>query len=172
MAAQKNPQTNRQSQTGRPQMPPSYGLQPSGDGASLIPWSWVSERMAASRNYWICTTRPDGRPHVAPVWGVWLDEALYFGSDRQSRKAKNIAANPTVVIHLESGDEVVIIEGDAKLENTPDVLARLYEAYAAKYQINLAEAGSDAPIFAVRPRVALAWVESDFPNTATRWQFD
>jgi hypothetical protein len=27
-------------------------------------------------------------------------------------------------------------------------------------------------LYSVRPRVVLAWTEKDFPNNATRWQFD
>ena len=66
-----------------------------------------------SRSYWICTARPDGRPHSIPVWGMWVDGALYFGTARDARKAKNIAHNPAVSVHLESGDDVVILEGKA-----------------------------------------------------------
>ena len=44
-----------------------YGIHTSDEG--LMDWSWVDEQMAKSRNYWICTTRPDGKPHAAPVWG-------------------------------------------------------------------------------------------------------
>lgn len=49
-----------------------------------------------------------------PVWGIWLGGAVYFGTDRRSRKAKNLAANPSLVIHLESGDDAVILEGAAE----------------------------------------------------------
>lgn len=164
------PGVNHPLPPGRPKMVSSYGIKQETDG--LLPWSWVSERMAVARNYWICTTRPDGNPHVAPVWGIWLDDRLYFGTASNARKAKNLAANPAVVVHLESGDEAVIIEGVAELLANNPITPPMDEAYAAKYQMTLSEAGGDAAIFAVRPQVVLAWAESDFPNTATRWQFD
>jgi len=78
---------------------------------TFLPWSHAEERLARSRSYWICTSRPDGRPHAAPVWGFWHEGALYFGTHQDTRKARNIARNPRVSVHLESGDDVVILEG-------------------------------------------------------------
>ena len=56
-------------------------------------WSWAVERLTSSRNYFAATVRPDGRPHSMPVWGVWLDDAFWFNTGGESRKAKNLAAN-------------------------------------------------------------------------------
>lgn len=67
-----------------------------------------------ARNYWVVTTRSDGKPHSVPVWSIWLDETFYFGTDRRSRKGRNLATNPGLVVHLESGDDVVILEGVAE----------------------------------------------------------
>ena len=92
----------------RPKMQ-DYGIAEGDQG--LMTWDWVRDQMATSRNYWIGSTRPDGKPHAAPVWGVWVDDTLYFSTGRTSRKARNLAANPAVVVHLESGDETVILEG-------------------------------------------------------------
>ena len=156
----------------RPGIVEGYGI--SSDEAGLLPWSYVAERMETSRNYWIGTTRPDGRPHAAPVWGVWLDEAFYFGTDRRSRKARNLRANPEIVVHLESGDDCVILEGVAEEVGDPALRRRVGEVYAAKYGIDAVGDAGDAgpPVYALRPRVAFAWTESSFPETATRWRFD
>jgi hypothetical protein len=159
----------------RPCLPPSYGILEPTRGSGLLPWSWVTERMVRARNYWIGTTRPDGAPHVAPVWGLWLDGAFYFGTDRGSRKGRNLALNPPMVVHLESGDEVVILEGVAEEVTDLTVLRPFVEAYATKYQIQVEltpEARRSGPIFVLRPRMAYAWLESDYPGGATRWQFD
>jgi len=154
---------------GRPQMPAGYGVDPrSREG--LLTWSRVSSQMAQARNYWIGTTRPDGRPHAVPVWGVWLDEVFYFSTDRLSRKARNLDANPAIVVHLESGDDVVILEGTAHVVADRSVLERFVEAYDAKYRFR-PQPSEAAPVYGVRPRVAYAWLERDFPRTATRWVF-
>jgi len=105
---------------------------------------------------------------VAPVWGLWLDEAFYFSTDPASRKARNLQANPAQVVHLESGDDVVILEGTAEGVADPSLRARFAEAYHAKYQIR-PDVGDAALVYGLRPRVAQAWREQDFPNSATRW---
>ena len=137
----------------------------------MLPWSWLSERMAESRNYWIGTARPDGRPHVMPVWGVWLDETFYFGTGRESAKARNLARNPALVVHLESGDDVVILEGVAEEVEDGALRARLAEAYGSKYDPYRPDPDEMGLVFALRPRLAYAWQERDYPGTATRFSF-
>ena len=78
----------------------------------LLPWSWAQQRLVAARTYWIATTRPDGRPHCRPVWGVWLPDGFWFSTGSLARR--NLVANPQVTVHLDSGTEVVIVEGAAK----------------------------------------------------------
>ncbi len=147
----------------RPLMPEGYGV-PAGE-EGMLPWSWAAERLSSARNYWIGTTRPDGRPHAMPVWGVWVDNVFYFGTDPTTQNGRNLAANPAITVHLESGDEVVILEGRAEAVNVDGALrTRIEDAYEAKYQMR------DTGNFAVRPRVGFAW--SKFPDNATRWYFD
>src|SRR2546427_400362 len=98
----------------RPSIPPQYGLLGPAEGQGLLPWSWATERLARSRGYWLTTTRPDGRPHVTVVWGVWLPHAFYFGTIADSRKARNLVTNPNCVVCPEQTDEAVILEGVAE----------------------------------------------------------
>ena len=44
-----------------------YGVE---EGGELLPWAWALERLTRSHDYWVATSRPDGRPHVMPVWAV------------------------------------------------------------------------------------------------------
>jgi hypothetical protein len=135
-------------------------------------WEPVEEQLTAARNYWVGTTRPDGRPHVAPVWGLWMASTFYFGTDRASRKGRNLAISPNVVIHLESGDDVVILEGAVEEVTDETVRARVYEAYRAKYGMAPeGPEGSDSFLYGLSPRTAYSWRERDFPTSATRWRF-
>jgi hypothetical protein len=146
-----------------PRMPRGYGVPTDGSGAELLPWSWAEEHLEQARNYWVCTTRADGRPHAVPVWGVWLDGAVWFGTSPSSTKAGNIARDPRAVIHLESGDDVVILEGGVDLPDAlPDGVSAAYEA---KYGHRVER------LFSLRPRVAHTWTEQDFARNATRWVF-
>ncbi|MBK8988960.1 MAG: pyridoxamine 5'-phosphate oxidase family protein [Chloroflexi bacterium] len=154
----------------RPHMP-GYGLAESQDG--LVSWQDVSQKMALARNYWVCTTRPDGRPHAAPVWGLWLNETFYFGTGHSSVKGRNLAHNPAISLHLESGDDVVILEGDVSPVTDPALLRLIYELYGQKYGMDMSASAEDAanPTYGLRPAAAFAWLEQDFPNTATRFIF-
>ena len=147
----------------RPRFPASYGISP--DDAGMLDWSWAEERLAASRNYWIVTAREDGSPHAIPVWGLWYDGGVVFGTSPDSRKARNLRRDRRVAVNLESGDEVVIVEGLAENTHFDDDMADLY---AAKYDFR-PETGPGW--WRVEPRVAYAWLESDYPSTATRFTF-
>jgi hypothetical protein len=148
----------------RPKFPKSYGI--SGDSAGQLDWGWAAARLAEARNYWVVTAGPDGRPHAAPVWGLWLDDALVFGTSPESRKGKNLVRDPRVVVHLESGDEVVILEGRIERGSIDDGIADIYKD---KYEFR-PEPGEGW--FWLRPSSALAWLESDYPKTATRFSFE
>jgi nitroimidazol reductase NimA-like FMN-containing flavoprotein (pyridoxamine 5'-phosphate oxidase superfamily) len=148
-------------------MPASYGIRPPTEGAGLLDWSFVTSRMEVSRNYWVASASSDGRPHAAPVWGLWHDDSFYFSTDRQSRKGRNVAARPSVVVHLESGDEAVMIEGKAEPVDDSALLAELDGLYVQKYAFHL-DAGAT---YKVAPSVAFAWLERDFVGTATKWEF-
>jgi len=153
----------------RPRMPRSYGILAPEEGSGLAAWAHVDARVTGARNYWVGTTGPDGRPHAMPVWGVWMDGRLHFATDRHSKKARNLAANPACVVHLESGDDVVILEGVAEEVADRQRLAAVDDRYVAKYGVRFAEIPGAVSVWAVRPRVAFAWQEKDFTGSATRW---
>ena len=130
-------------------------------------WSRVRELLENARNYWICTTRPDGRPHAAPVWGLWLDGVFYFSTGEESVKARNLAKNPEVTVHPETDNEAVVLEGAVEKITDASALKPVYEAYKAKYDWD----AEGYPFYAVGPRVAFSFKE-DLAETATRWEFD
>jgi hypothetical protein len=151
-------------------MTKAHGVATSSDGP--LAWGHAEERLGDARNYWIATVRPDGTPHVAPVWRIWVGGSLYFGTGRRSVKGRNLAHSPKLVMHLESGDDVVILEGEVEEVQARPSFGAIDAAYRAKYGMGVAEAGEDgAAWYVVRPKKAHAWLEDDFPNTATRWRF-
>jgi len=155
---------------GLPDVPAMYGLK---SRKAYLPFSHAEKRLTEARNYWICTARPDGRPHSIPVWGFWIEGAVYFGTARSSRKARNLAQNSAVSIHLDSGDDVVILEGlavEVDLTDKP-TFKKLDAASRAKYNMPLMVV-PEGVLYSVRPRFVLAWTEKDFPNNATRWRFN
>jgi hypothetical protein len=146
-------------------------------GSAELPWTWATERLTRARNYWIATTRSDGRPHSRPVWGVWFDNAFYFSTG--SLAASNLVTRPAITVHLESGSEVVIIEGVAERVNDTALVEQVVSQYNQKYNWNLDPQNVTDPFYAVQPQVAFGWhfeeseinPESSGLGTATRWHF-
>jgi PPOX class probable F420-dependent enzyme len=153
-------------------MPASYGLEPARAETDLLPWSWAEERLAQARNYWLATVGADGRPHVVPIWGVWTDRQLLFGTARTSRKAHNLRRSAAAAVHLESGDEVVILEGKTDEVVEPDARARLGDMYQAKYAFRPQVDNGETVIFRFTFAKAMGWREADFPSSATCWEMD
>jgi hypothetical protein len=143
----------------------------------LLLWAWALQRLTVARNYWIATTRLDDRPHSRPVWGVWLDGAFYFSTG--SLAATHLPHRPEITVHLESGNEVVIIEGRALIVDEPTLVARIVEVYNPKYHWDLDPDHLPGPFYEVTPRVAFGWISDDsgldggaaFNGSATRWVF-
>jgi hypothetical protein len=157
----------------RPNLPADYGVPQNTEG--ILPWSYVVERMETAKNYWVATVDSHSHPHVTPLWGLWLDETLYFDGSPETRRGRNIDGNPAVTVHLEDGDEAVILQGEAEQIIGPDddLAERLAEAYRAKY----ADLGySPEPdtwdsggLYVLHLHKVLAWTK--FPDTMTRWRF-
>ncbi len=106
----------------RPQLPADYGVPTA--TKDLLPWSHVTAQMTMARHYWVCTVSPNGQPHATPVDGLWLDDRLYFGGSPQTRRNRNLAENPAVCIHLESADDVLILQGKARLHTSERAVAQ------------------------------------------------
>lgn len=150
----------------RPHMP-GYGISAASEG--VLDWEWAEERIRESHNYWLATTRPDGRPHVFPIWGIWRGGAFYFSAGKKSRKAANLRDNPHCVICNERADEAVIVEGVVAELDEGEERREAIAAYDAKYAWDLGALGE--PIYAVRPVKVFGMPESDFLSGATRWSF-
>jgi PPOX class probable F420-dependent enzyme len=157
----------------RPFMP-GYGIQGPTQGTGLLPWSWATERLARSHDYWVASIQPDGRPHVMPVWGVWWDDALWFSSSRGARKARNLAADPRCVITTDNAREPVVLDGTAVLVVDRSLIKGFVERTNAKYDTDYGLDFFDPDIatcYRVAPSWAFGLTDSDFEGSPTRWTF-
>jgi len=142
---------------------------------NALSWAEVAARLAAARTYWLSTTVPGGAPHAAPVWGVVIESTLYLYSERRTRKARNLAADPRLVVHLESGDDVVIVHGTAEdlghPAHVPDVVTALGAKYSSQADRRyLPDADPDFDVlYAIRPRSAMMWRLDDCEASQRRW---
>jgi nitroimidazol reductase NimA-like FMN-containing flavoprotein (pyridoxamine 5'-phosphate oxidase superfamily) len=157
----------------RPVMP-GYGVLPADQGSGLILWPEIERRLTVSHDYWVATVRPDGRPHVMPVWGVWFDGRLWFSSGLRSRKARNLAAEPRCTITTDQAQDPVVLDGLAEQVVDADGIAAFLTAMNGKYDAGMTAAFLDPAVngtFAVRPQRVIALSHDDFTGSPTRWTF-
>ncbi len=158
----------------RPYMP-GYGTKGPTEGRGLLPWSWAEERLIRSHDSWVATTRPDGRPHVMPVWGVWDGDAVWFSSSKASSKGRNLVAEPRCAVATDNAWEPVVVEGVATIVTDHDALVRYIglenEKYETDYGVDFLDPAVNAT-FRVAPSWAFSLTEDDFEGSPTRWSFD
>jgi PPOX class probable F420-dependent enzyme len=76
-------------------------------------------RLTEQKICWIATTRPDGKPHLSPIWYVWLDDRIWLCCWSGSVKARNLRADPRVSFSLQEGGDPLVAEGAAALHGRP-----------------------------------------------------
>jgi PPOX class probable F420-dependent enzyme len=144
--------------------------------SGFIPWSTIDLRLRSQRSLWLATTRPDGRAHAVPVWCLWDGAALYFVTGRGTQKAKNLARQPSVVVHAGDGDDAIILEGSTEIVTDANELKRVDAAYREKYvdphsgaRATIFNEGDD--LYRLRVRRVMAWAYGAV-GTRTDWTFD
>lgn len=146
-----------------------YGDSP---GKRDIPtWTDVRQRLEDSENYWLATTRLDGRPHVVPIGGVWFDGRLYLTMSPETVSFRNLAANPSAALHLENASEAVILHGRIERPPPGDVPSDVVKRYGAKYGGRWDPADPGMPFIVVTPTRAMTWSSQDIRGTGVRWRF-
>ncbi|HET9900922.1 MAG TPA: pyridoxamine 5'-phosphate oxidase family protein [Actinomycetes bacterium] len=135
-----------------------------------LSWEEVDERLAAALHYWLVTTRPDGRPHVVPVDGMWVDGACYFGGDPTTVHARNLRDDPRAAIHLDDAEAATIAEGVAGIHTPTLPFAQELDAAAKrKYGYSVGPKVYLGGVWRLRPTTVLAWNRLD--RDATRFRF-
>ena len=116
-----------------------------------LDWSWAEQRLAAADMYWVVPV--GGRPpHPRPVWGVWADGRLHL-SIGSPVVARLLGSDAGVTVHLDSGTDVVVVEGTCTGSSTDTAVIEQYDAkYEWRYHV--AEYG---PLTVVTPVTVLAW---------------
>ena len=148
-------------------------------------WARARKDLQDAPVYWLTTVRPEGRPHVAPLLGIWFDGALYFCTGPRERKAKNLAENAHCVLTtggngLDGLD--VVVEGDAAKVSSPTGLAGAADTYESKYGrhftapdgtwFGLGDAirRGEVLLYRVAPVTAFGFGKGT-PFSQTRWRF-
>ena len=156
----------------------------SSPNATPSEWSLGRAALTNAEVYWLSTVRPDGRPHVTPLLGVWLAGAMFFCTGPDERKAKNLTKNHHCVLttgHNTLDGFDLVLEGTAETVGDGVELGRVADAYEAKYGRHFAPDGtwsglgdairrSEIPVYRVVPATAFGFGKGD-TYSQTRWLF-
>ena len=154
-------------------------------------WSFAVDLLEKAQLFWLSTVRPEGRPHVTPLVGVWIDDAFYFCTGAEERKALNLAANAECALITGTNSFAegfdIVIEGSVDRIKDNDHLQRVADKYLEKYGTVWAFTVQDegfvhgegslreehqvsAHVFEVRPVTVFGFGKGPFSQT--RWRFD
>jgi hypothetical protein len=157
-------------------------------GSAELPWSRARDVLAsdtptADLTFFVATVRPNGRPHSAGVGAVWVDGALYFKGGPDTRRSRNLAANPACSVSVRLRGIDLVLEGDASRVTDSSTLERVAAVYRtggwpATVEGDALTAPFSAPsagpppwyLYRLTLRTAFG-VASEEPHGATRWDF-
>jgi general stress protein 26 len=155
--------------------------------ANAVATTWASGRLVLENAevYWVTSVRPDGRPHVTPLLGIWLDGAMYFCTGDSERKARNLESNPHCILttgcnNLDGLD--VVVEGTVARVSDTTELQSAADAYESKYGSHFTSPDgtwfglgdsirqSQVVLYRLAPERVLGFAKGD-PFSQTRWDF-
>ena len=96
----------------------------------------IDERLRSEPTVWLSSTRPDGRPHVVPVWFNWDGSVFDLFSKPNAQKVRNLREHPAVMLAVGQPTEewdVELVEGTAAIIARPTsevVTPTMFEKYA------------------------------------------
>lgn len=102
--------------------------------------------MAENRTCRVATVLADGRPHVTPLWYVWVHGTLWLHSITRAQRWADLMRNPNVAIMVDAGHDYgelrgveiqgrALAVGEVPRAGAPnDELMDVEQAWARKYQ--------------------------------------
>ncbi|MCD6291715.1 MAG: pyridoxamine 5'-phosphate oxidase family protein [Anaerolineae bacterium] len=124
------------------------------------PTEYVHRRLREEKIVWVATVRPNGAPHLTPVWFVWDGRSPYICIKPTSRKAHNLRTNPHIALSLEDGSNVVIIEGTAR-PATPEEREQAAGLFKQKYDWDIRMDTEYTLLIRIVPQKFLTWGNED-----------
>ena len=154
----------------RPKFPEEWHVPK--DPKLWITWAHASEKLKNEKVYWVSTSSLGGKPHAAPVWGIWKEGSFRFETDPGSVKGRNLKENPQIAVHVQDGLDTVIIEGTASRLRDKAELGSLIKDYARKYDYRPDWSDEKSQVvFKVSPRIAHAWRAPRMHRTLVNFLF-
>jgi general stress protein 26 len=120
-------------------------------------WRTIEARLGRELTVWVATVRYDGRPHLTPVWYIWLEGRIYIAISEDSVKFANLRNNQAVSVALPDSDKVILLEGEAHVPDRSKT-DRLGEYFFNKYEWDFRyDETADWRLVEITPHKILTW---------------
>jgi general stress protein 26 len=157
------------------------------EASEAVGWQQVSDALVAAELYWLTTVRTDGRPHITPLVGAWVDDAFVFCTGPEEQKAQNLEHSTSVAVttgvNTWNDGLDVVVEGDAERVTGRETLTKLADVIRGKYHGDWDFTPADdgfghtddsgdshiAHVFRVPPAKVLAFAKSPHGQTTFRF---
>jgi len=151
--------------------------------ASPTSWDDTRHELETAELFWLTTVRVDERPHMTPLVCVWVQDQLHFATGPDEQKAKNLGANPHVILSTGRNDWKegvdVVVEGEARRESEQSALEEIAMAFRTKWEGDweytardgkfLHSDGVEVNLYSVAPRTVYAFAKGSFGHTVHRF---
>ncbi|MEX0762215.1 MAG: TIGR03618 family F420-dependent PPOX class oxidoreductase [Dehalococcoidia bacterium] len=139
-------------------------------GRGLTPQQ-IDEFLATPIIARLATVKPDGAPHVTPVWQHWDGEAMWIVPRERSNFVQNIRHEPRVCVSCADdgpGHRRVLVEGRAELVEGPVPLSgrtrEIADEMARRYM------GPEGPTYLGRTADRPRYLVKVTPARMSSWQ--
>lgn len=112
-------------------------------------------RLHREQIVWLATVRPEGRPHLVPIWHVWHQDRLYISTGPHSVKMRNLRHQPRVALSLQNAMDAVLVEGTAR--PAPELDGELAPHFVQKFDWDFREDAEYGGLVQITPTKILAW---------------
>ncbi len=120
-------------------------------------WRAIEARLGRESEIWVATVRADGRPHLVPVWFIYIDQKIYFCTGTETQKWLNLLHNQQISLALHDPNKVVMIEGEAHAVGQ-QVSLQMVDHFFDKYEWDFsADKTAQWRVVEVTPHKVLAW---------------
>jgi PPOX class probable F420-dependent enzyme len=110
----------------------------------------IERRLQTEQNLWLATVRPNGAPHLVPIWFVWVAGKIYLCSGADSVKVRNLKQDPRVSLALEDGTHPLVIEGLARLIGQAE--AAIIAEFQHKYDWDITSDETYTQVIEIEPK--------------------
>ncbi len=120
-------------------------------------WRAMESKLGREFTIWVATVKYNGRPHLAPVWFVWLDNNIYIATGSDTQKFLNLTYNSDIALSLPDTASTIIIEGDAHVAEW-NTVNRVADYFYHKYEWDFRyDETTDWQLIEITPRKIMAW---------------